>query len=176
MESNYYLSNWCFWLHFVLRPAADAVPSQHGVTLNITLFYSAHWTRTSPFTKFLDHTQRRTIVGRTPLDEWSARRKDLYLTTHNTHKRETCLPAGFEPAIPTGERPQTHALDRAVTGTGLLHVYLLLIPRFVASSFLSSIPSVSKRLCTRYPPVLSCLLSFTYCVLPALCPLHVTPT
>jgi len=31
------------------------------------------------FTKFLDHTQRRTTVGRTPLDEWSARRRDLYL-------------------------------------------------------------------------------------------------
>jgi hypothetical protein len=31
---------------------------------------------------FLDHTQRRTTVGRTPLDERSPRRKDLYLTTH----------------------------------------------------------------------------------------------
>jgi len=31
------------------------------------------------FLKFLDHTQRRSTVGRTPLDEWSARRKDLYL-------------------------------------------------------------------------------------------------
>ena len=28
-------------------------------------------------------------------------------------------PAGFEPAIPASERPQTHALDRATTGTGL---------------------------------------------------------
>jgi len=28
----------------------------------------------------LDHTQRRTTVGRTPLDEWWARRRDLYLT------------------------------------------------------------------------------------------------
>jgi len=26
-----------------------------------------------------------TTVGRTPPDEWSARRKDLYLRTHNTH-------------------------------------------------------------------------------------------
>ena len=34
---------------------------------------------------FLDHTQRRSTVGRTPLDEWSARRRDLYLTTHDTH-------------------------------------------------------------------------------------------
>ena len=28
------------------------------------------------------------------------------------------LPAGFEPAIPASERPQTHALDRAATGIG----------------------------------------------------------
>ena len=40
----------------------------------------------SSFFRFLDHTQRRTTVGRTPLDEWSARRRNLYLTTHNTHK------------------------------------------------------------------------------------------
>ena len=32
-----------------------------------------------------NNTQRRTTVGRTPLDEWSARRTDLYLTTHNKH-------------------------------------------------------------------------------------------
>ena len=35
---------------------------------------------------FLDHTQRRSIVGRTPLEEWSARRRDLYLTTHDTNR------------------------------------------------------------------------------------------
>jgi hypothetical protein len=29
---------------------------------------------------------RFTTVGRTPLDEGPARRRDLYLTTHNTHK------------------------------------------------------------------------------------------
>jgi hypothetical protein len=46
------------------------------------------------FTRFLDHTQRRTTVGRTPLDEWSARRRDLYLTTHNTHNRQTYMPPG----------------------------------------------------------------------------------
>ena len=39
------------------------------------------WSRASSFTRFLDHTQRRTTVGRTPLDEWSACRRDLYLTT-----------------------------------------------------------------------------------------------
>jgi hypothetical protein len=64
-------------------------------------------------------TVRHTTLGRTSLDEWSARRWNLYLTTHNTHKRETSmLPAGFEPAIPASELPQTHALDRAATGIG----------------------------------------------------------
>ena len=46
----------------------------------------------SSFLRFLDHTQRRITVGRTPLDEWSARRRDLYLTTHNTHNRQTSMP------------------------------------------------------------------------------------
>jgi hypothetical protein len=74
---------------------------------------------TSSLTRFLDQTKRRTTVGRTPLDEWSARRRDLYLTTHNTHNRQTSMPpAVFETTISAGERPQTYALDRAVTGTG----------------------------------------------------------
>jgi hypothetical protein len=56
---------------------------------------------------------RHTTVGRTPLDEGPARRRDLYLTTHNTHKRQTSIPpAGFEPTILVSERPKTHALDR----------------------------------------------------------------
>ena len=28
-------------------------------------------------------------------------------------------PVGFEPTISAGERPQTYALDRAATGTGI---------------------------------------------------------
>ena len=72
---------------------------------------SPQWARTSSFTRFLDHTQRRTTVGRTPPDEWSARRRDLYLTTHNTHKRQISMPpVGFEPTISAGERPQSYAL------------------------------------------------------------------
>jgi hypothetical protein len=68
---------------------------------------------------FLDHTQWCATVGRTPLDEWSARRRDLYLTTHNTHNRQTSMPpVGFETKISAGDWPQTYALDRAVTGTG----------------------------------------------------------
>ena len=55
---------------------------------------------------FLDHKQRRSTVGRTSLDEWSARRRDLNLTTHDTHNRQISMPpVGFEPKISAGERP-----------------------------------------------------------------------
>jgi hypothetical protein len=39
-------------------------------------------------------TLRHTTISRTLLDEWSARRWDLYLTTHNTYKRHTYTPSG----------------------------------------------------------------------------------
>ena len=84
---------------------------------------SPQWARATSFTRFLDHTQRRTTVGSTPLDEWSARRRDLYITIHNTHNRQTSmLPVGFEPTISAGERPQTYAVDRAATN--YFHVFL----------------------------------------------------
>ena len=79
------------------------------------------------FSRFLHHTQRRATVGRTPLDAWSIRRRDLYLTTHNTHNRQTSMPAvGFEPTISAGERPKTYALDRAAIGTGMFNSYYIL--------------------------------------------------
>jgi hypothetical protein len=65
-------------------------------------------------------TLRHTKFFRTPLDEWSARSTDLYLTTQNTHKRQTSMPpAGFDPTIPVSEQPQTQALDREATGIGV---------------------------------------------------------
>ena len=62
-------------------------------------------------------------LGTTPLDEWSACRRDLYLTTLNTNKTIPIHPVGFEPTIPASERSQTNALDRAATGIVLLSIY-----------------------------------------------------
>ena len=74
-----------------------------------------------------DHTQGHTTVGWTPLDDGSARRRDLYLTTHNTHNRQTSMPpAGFEPANPADDRAQTLALDRSATGIGSSPCYVLI--------------------------------------------------
>jgi len=91
------------------------------ICLFVCLFSVALRPNASSFLWFLDHTQRRITVGWTPLDEWSARRRDLYLTTHNTHNRQTSMPphpAGFEHTISASERPQTFVLDRAATGAG----------------------------------------------------------
>ena len=75
------------------------------------------WARAS-FTRFVDYTQRRTTVGRTYLDEWSARRRDLYLTTRNIRNRQTYMPpVEFEPIISGGKRLQTSTSDHVATGT-----------------------------------------------------------
>ena len=59
---------------------------------NFCLARHPQWAWAFSFTRFLHHTQWRTTVGRTPLDGWSARFRDLYLTTHNTHYRQTSMP------------------------------------------------------------------------------------
>jgi hypothetical protein len=56
-------------------------------------------------------------LGRNPLEVRTARRRDLYLTTHNTQMRQTSMPpAGFKPTIPASEQLQTQALDLTATG------------------------------------------------------------
>jgi hypothetical protein len=63
------------------------------------------------------HSVRHTTLCRTPLDKWPAQCRDHYLTTNNTHNRQTSiLPLEFEHTSPESERPQTHALDSAATG------------------------------------------------------------
>ena len=56
----------------------------HCACLAIFWRDSSQWARTSSFTTFLDHAQRSTTVGRTTLDEWWARRRDLCLPSHTT--------------------------------------------------------------------------------------------
>jgi hypothetical protein len=47
-----------------------------------------------------------------------ARHRDLYLTTHNTHKRHTSLPTEeSEPAIPASDRSQTHGQGKRSSAT-----------------------------------------------------------
>jgi hypothetical protein len=67
----------------------------------------------------LSHTTQIT-VGMTPLDEGSAHRRDLYLITQNTQKRQTHAPRwDSNPQPPASEQPQTHALSGAAADIGL---------------------------------------------------------
>jgi hypothetical protein len=75
-----------------------------------------------PHNRSFTFTLRHITLGTNPLKEWSARRWDLYLTTHATHKRETSmLPTRFDPEIAASERRQTHALDGMATGIGFCY-------------------------------------------------------
>ena len=56
------------------------------------------------------HTHSLSLF-RTPLEEGSARRRDLSLTTHNTYKRQISMPQTvFEPINAASKRPQTYCL------------------------------------------------------------------
>jgi hypothetical protein len=48
---------------------------------------------------------------------WTDDQPDAKTSTsqHTTLRQTSMLPARFEPTIPASERPQTHALDRAIT-------------------------------------------------------------
>jgi len=107
-----------------------------------------HWPR---FTITLIHT----TLGRTSLDEWPSRRRDLW--QHATLNRQTSmLPAGFEPTIPTSERPQTHALDRAAAAFG---IPLFKVPNFSLLGSLGTLATYTQRLRLGHDmPNLHCIL------------------
>jgi len=77
-----------FFFHASTAPSGSGPPHYRGLTI----------------------TLRHTKLCRTPVDEGSTSRRDLYLTTHNTHTRQTSMPpAWFETAISASEKPQAHA-------------------------------------------------------------------
>jgi hypothetical protein len=66
------------------------------------LFCFSHSSTALKLTFYQSHSVRHTKVSRSPLDEGSARRRNI---THNTHKRHISMtPARFEPAIPASRR------------------------------------------------------------------------
>jgi len=96
---------------------ADGTYFPNNLRICLFLARQPQWARASSFTRFLDHTQRHTTVDRTPLDERPARRTDLYMTTLNTHNRQTSMfPVGFENTISAKERLQTYVSDLTATG------------------------------------------------------------
>jgi hypothetical protein len=70
-----------------------------------------------------------TTLGRTPLDEWSARRRDFYLTTNNTqHETDIHAPGGFRTRILSkGATAELRPRPRAA-GIGRITTSLIIVP------------------------------------------------
>jgi len=105
---------------------------------------------------------RHTAVGKTPLDEWSARPETSDIT-HNTQKRQISMPtAGFEPTIPVSEPLQTHDLDHAASGIGFFKKWIInfFVSLWYAYHRLKSI-GVNKYLQLLAPKALNCTAALT---------------
>ena len=82
-----------------------------------------------PFVLSVQYTHTTNIHAHAPdrirtrnLSRRAATDPRLLSLLYNTHTPQTSmptLPTGFEPAISAGERPHTHALNRAATGIGI---------------------------------------------------------
>jgi len=70
-------------------------------------------------------TLRHTTLGRTPLDKWSARRRDLYLTTHNTHQRERERDIHAPDGIRTHNSSKRAAADPRLRPCGHRHRFIV---------------------------------------------------
>jgi len=83
------------WINSLAWPSPNAInphTTQHNDHPTIYYYYyyytdSSQWPGISSFTRFLDHTQRRTTIGVSTLHEWPARRRDLYLTDNTHHSQ-----------------------------------------------------------------------------------------
>jgi len=105
IESNFpFLWSTYYWSSYFLFPLALLTNAGHGrLIFEVARSYT-----------------RSTTVSKTPLDEWSARRRELYLF-NKQHWPETNIhvPSGLEPAIPAVERLQTYALGTAARSSYL---------------------------------------------------------
>jgi hypothetical protein len=114
--------------------------TQYVFTFLFVCFWrdSPQWIMDSSFTRFLHHIQRRTTIGKTPLDEWSARRRDLYLTNNTQNRKTSMPPVGFESTISAGERPHTYTL---------FEYLLMLITEWNSTKFIEKIYIICVCVC-----------------------------
>jgi hypothetical protein len=71
------------------------------------------------YTQWHSHTrQGLTAQGINP-----SQSRDLYLTTHNTHKRHSCPRRDSKRQSQATERPQSHASNQVATGFGIYVFY-----------------------------------------------------
>jgi hypothetical protein len=102
----FYLNNFIIWnileavrTFIVYRRPKSLFES--SFLLSPSLFYLLVHSRCRGCLFSLDNTQTHTTVGRTPLDEGSAPRRDLYLTTQTLYKRKIHASGGIRTHDPS---------------------------------------------------------------------------
>ena len=77
------------------------LPRNKGEEIFLLLGATAPSGPEPPYYRGFTITLRNTTLTGTPLDEWSARRKDPDLTTHNTHNKKTFMTGGIRTRNPS---------------------------------------------------------------------------
>ena len=96
------------WLHYSKRTSTSlslfssirTLPTSLQLTMpNFLMSFSTNSAKAASFLRFLDYTQTHT-TDKTPLNEWSARRRGRYLYNTLQIQEQISMPsAGFEPAF-----------------------------------------------------------------------------
>jgi len=86
----------------------------HGVT-------APDGSRPPHYRGFMIVLRHITTIG-APLDEWSARCRDVSLTKVIFTVDKIHAPGGIRTQISAGERLQIYAIDSAATGTGMVQI------------------------------------------------------
>ena len=143
------LVTWSKYLDYWLTVNSTVFQEElYSMPLTITSFperNNPHCVKSSSLSR-LTISLRHTTVGSTPLDEWSARRRGLYMTTHNTHKRQD---SKLQSQQASGRRPtprtRGHGYRQLITGIPyILQILHIEFSRHVKSD--TKIPTVMSGL------------------------------
>ena len=99
-------------------------------------------------------TLRHTTLRRNPLGYWSARRRDLYLTTHNTHNRQSSM----APERDSNEQYQQTRGCRFKTQTALVLGSSPLIDGLLEFTDFTILSNLQRQLYVNFNFVLPCII------------------
>ena len=144
----------------VPRPSAWADDRLPGSSQTMAVFFcgeKAPCGPRSPHYRGFTITFRHTTLGRAPLYEWPARRKRLYLTTHNIHNRQTSMtPAVFDPVISPSDRPRSRG-----NGDRPLLVFVFLCSHRIRKGSCIPVKSMCSVILTPVPCIFYCFVQWT---------------
>ena len=146
--------------------------SSHAPLFFLTLWCcSPMWAMASSFLSFLVHTQHCSMSA----DKWSAHCRDLYMTTHNSHKRQNSIPpVGFKSTILEVEGSDPCLRPHGHWECPMLHICIIIL--FHASFWFSFHEYSSKCYIHIWHPSLNVVCihvsGYLSCILPYAYPLH----